>query len=91
MPTQTVDPTLQELLRGRYIATLGTENPDWDHPPDRGLVSFRGWLPIRRDFFQEPESPQYRRAGEGFPDGGRAKTWSGAGRERGRESGSDFR
>jgi PPOX class probable F420-dependent enzyme len=28
MPTQTVDPTLQELLRGRYIATLGTENPD---------------------------------------------------------------
>jgi PPOX class probable F420-dependent enzyme len=28
MPTQTVDPTLQELLRRRYIATLGTENPD---------------------------------------------------------------
>ena len=28
MPTQIVDPTLQELLRGRYIATLGTENPD---------------------------------------------------------------
>jgi F420H(2)-dependent biliverdin reductase len=28
MPTQTLDPKLQELLRGRYIATLGTENPD---------------------------------------------------------------
>jgi PPOX class probable F420-dependent enzyme len=28
MPTQTLDPTLQEFLRGRYIATLGTENPD---------------------------------------------------------------
>jgi hypothetical protein len=25
MPTQTLDPTLQEFLRGRYIATLGTE------------------------------------------------------------------
>jgi len=28
MPTQTLDPTLQEILRGRYIATLGTENAD---------------------------------------------------------------
>lgn len=28
MPTQTLDPTLQELLRGRYIATLATENAD---------------------------------------------------------------
>ena len=28
MPTQTLDPTLQEFLRGRYIATLGTENAD---------------------------------------------------------------
>jgi general stress protein 26 len=28
MPTQTLDPTLQEILRGRYIATLGTENTD---------------------------------------------------------------
>jgi hypothetical protein len=28
MPTRTLDPTLQELLRGRYIATLGTENVD---------------------------------------------------------------
>jgi PPOX class probable F420-dependent enzyme len=28
MPTQTLDPKLQELLCGRYIATLGTENPD---------------------------------------------------------------
>lgn len=28
MPTKTLDPTLQELLRGRYIATLGTENAD---------------------------------------------------------------
>jgi PPOX class probable F420-dependent enzyme len=28
MPTPTPDPNLQELLRGRYIATLGTENPD---------------------------------------------------------------
>jgi PPOX class probable F420-dependent enzyme len=28
MPTQTLDPTLRELLRGRYIATLGTENAD---------------------------------------------------------------
>jgi PPOX class probable F420-dependent enzyme len=28
MPTQTLDPNLQELLRGRYIATLGTENAD---------------------------------------------------------------
>ena len=28
MPTQTPDPTLQEILRGRYIATLGTENAD---------------------------------------------------------------
>jgi PPOX class probable F420-dependent enzyme len=28
MPTQTLDPTLQEFLRGRHIATLGTENPD---------------------------------------------------------------
>jgi len=28
MPTQALDPTLQELLRGRYIASLGTENPD---------------------------------------------------------------
>ena len=26
MPTQTLDPTLQEFLRGRHIATLGTEN-----------------------------------------------------------------
>ena len=28
MPTQTLDPSLQELLRGRHIATLGTENAD---------------------------------------------------------------
>jgi len=28
MPTQTLDPTFQELLQGRYIATLGTENAD---------------------------------------------------------------
>jgi PPOX class probable F420-dependent enzyme len=28
MSTRTPDPTLQELLRGRYIATLGTENAD---------------------------------------------------------------
>jgi PPOX class probable F420-dependent enzyme len=28
MPTQTLDPTFEELLRGRYVATLGTENPD---------------------------------------------------------------
>lgn len=28
MPTQILDPTFQELLQGRYIATLGTENPD---------------------------------------------------------------
>jgi nitroimidazol reductase NimA-like FMN-containing flavoprotein (pyridoxamine 5'-phosphate oxidase superfamily) len=28
MPTQTLDPTFRELLRGRYIATLGTENAD---------------------------------------------------------------
>jgi PPOX class probable F420-dependent enzyme len=28
MPTQKLDPTLQDLLRGRYIATLGTENAD---------------------------------------------------------------
>ena len=28
MPTQTLDPTFQELLRGRYIAALGTENAD---------------------------------------------------------------
>jgi F420H(2)-dependent biliverdin reductase len=28
MPTQTVDPALQQLIRGRHIATLGTENAD---------------------------------------------------------------
>jgi PPOX class probable F420-dependent enzyme len=28
MPTQTLDPKLQDFLRGRYIATLATENPD---------------------------------------------------------------
>jgi len=28
MPTQTLDPALQEFLRGRHIATLGTENAD---------------------------------------------------------------
>ncbi|MGA8761592.1 MAG: pyridoxamine 5'-phosphate oxidase family protein [Candidatus Sulfotelmatobacter sp.] len=28
MPTQTLDPNFQKLLQGRYIATLGTENPD---------------------------------------------------------------
>jgi PPOX class probable F420-dependent enzyme len=28
MPTQTLDPTLEEFLRGRHIATLGTENAD---------------------------------------------------------------
>jgi PPOX class probable F420-dependent enzyme len=28
MPTQSLDPAFQELLRGRYIATLGTENAD---------------------------------------------------------------
>jgi PPOX class probable F420-dependent enzyme len=28
MLTQTLDPTLQELLKGRHIATLGTESPD---------------------------------------------------------------
>jgi general stress protein 26 len=28
MPTQTLDPTFQELLRGHYIAALGTENAD---------------------------------------------------------------
>ena len=28
MPTRTLDPDLQNLLRGRYIATLGTENED---------------------------------------------------------------
>jgi len=28
MPTSSLDPALQALLRGRYIATLGTENSD---------------------------------------------------------------
>jgi nitroimidazol reductase NimA-like FMN-containing flavoprotein (pyridoxamine 5'-phosphate oxidase superfamily) len=28
MPTQTLDPTFQGILGGRYIATLGTENAD---------------------------------------------------------------
>jgi PPOX class probable F420-dependent enzyme len=28
MPTQTLDPTLQEILRGRNISTLATENAD---------------------------------------------------------------
>jgi len=28
MPTQTLDPTFQGLLQGRYIATLGTENAE---------------------------------------------------------------
>jgi PPOX class probable F420-dependent enzyme len=28
MPTQTVSPSFEELIRGRYIATLGTENAD---------------------------------------------------------------
>lgn len=28
MPTQTLDPALRELLRGRYIAAFGTENAD---------------------------------------------------------------
>jgi PPOX class probable F420-dependent enzyme len=28
MPSQSLDPTLQEILQGRYIATLGTENAD---------------------------------------------------------------
>jgi len=28
MPTRTLDPAFQELLRGRYIATFGTENAD---------------------------------------------------------------
>jgi PPOX class probable F420-dependent enzyme len=28
MPTQTLDPAFQKLIRGRYIATLGTENAD---------------------------------------------------------------
>jgi PPOX class probable F420-dependent enzyme len=28
MPTRTLDPALQEILRGRYIATLATENAD---------------------------------------------------------------
>jgi PPOX class probable F420-dependent enzyme len=28
LPIQTLDPTLQQFLQGRYIATLGTENPD---------------------------------------------------------------
>jgi PPOX class probable F420-dependent enzyme len=28
MPSQSLDPALQEILQGRYIATLGTENAD---------------------------------------------------------------
>jgi PPOX class probable F420-dependent enzyme len=28
MPTRTLDPNFQSFLRGRYIATLGTENAD---------------------------------------------------------------
>jgi PPOX class probable F420-dependent enzyme len=28
MPTKTLDPALQEFLRGRHIASLGTENTD---------------------------------------------------------------
>ncbi len=28
MPTQTLDPSFQELIRGRHIATLGSENAD---------------------------------------------------------------
>ena len=28
MPTQTLDPAFQELLRGRYIASFGTRNAD---------------------------------------------------------------
>ncbi len=28
MPTQTLDPTFQQFLQGRHIATLGTENAD---------------------------------------------------------------
>jgi PPOX class probable F420-dependent enzyme len=28
MPTQTLGPSFQELIRGRYIATFGTENSD---------------------------------------------------------------
>ena len=28
MPTQTLNPTFQKLLQGRYVATIGTENAD---------------------------------------------------------------
>ena len=42
MPTQSLDPTFQELLRGRYIAAPGTENADGTiHSPEFSYL--RGW------------------------------------------------
>ena len=85
MPTQTLDPTFQELLRGRYIAALGTENAD-------GTIHLTAvWYLedgpfIHRDLFQKSESSQCCGAGKGLTDGGRAKTGSRARRQPGRES-----
>ena len=91
MPTQTLDPTLQEWLRGRYIATLGTENAD-------GTIHLTAvWYLFEDGHFFIATSSKSRKArniaarAKASPDGGRAKTWSRARRQRGGKSGTGFR
>ena len=60
----------------------GNHQRGWLHSPDGGLVSVRGWPPVRRNFFQEPQGSQCGGATEGFADGGRAKSGVGTRRDR---------
>jgi general stress protein 26 len=85
MPTQTLDPTSQELLRGRYIAALGTENAD-------GTIHLTAVWYLEDGHLFIATSSKSRKArnivvrGKGLTDGERAKTGSRARLQRGRES-----
>jgi hypothetical protein len=46
MPTQTLGPNFHDLLRGRYIAALGTENTDGTIHLTAVWYLFRGWLSV---------------------------------------------
>jgi len=56
MPTQTLNPTLQGILGGRYIATLGTENAD-------GTIHLTAvWYLFEHGYFSVATSSKSRKA-----------------------------
>ena len=86
MATQTLDAKLQELLRGRHIATLATENADGSMHLTAVWYLFEDGALFVATSTKTRKYPSKLLAGklsggaaEGFVDGGFAAAWDGMG------------